>query len=218
MKSLRILIADDHPLVRQGIRTVIEAQPGWTLGWEADDGREAVRLALKYQPDVIILDLSMPELNGIDATRYILKEIPSAAILILTMHESENLAADILEAGAYGYVLKSDTPRLLVSAIESVADHKPFFAGKAGALLIQSHLKTVKGGQEEGGRGARLSSREREIVQLLAEGNTNKDVATRLGISVKTVDAHRTNIMRRLGFHSIAELVRYAVREKIIQA
>lgn len=207
MKKLRILIADDHPLVRQGLRSVLEAQPGWSVCGEAENGRSAVKLGLELKPDVFLIDVTMPELNGLDATRQICRERPDAAILILTMHESDQLFADLRRAGARGCILKSDSPRQLLAAVESVASgHQYFTRGADGPSQRASE-----------GEASRLSAREREIVQLLAEGRTNKEIATLLGIAYKTVDAHRTNVMRRLRMHSVAELVRYAIRERIIQ-
>ena len=214
MKNLRILIADDHALVRRGLRSVLEAQPGWTVCGEAQDGREAVKLGLKLRPHIFLLDVTMPELNGLDATRQICRSLPGTPVLILTMHESEELCAEAVQAGASGCVLKSDSPRQLLAAVEAVAAGGKYFTRPTG-------YATQSGGQRLGGGGAlppRLSAREREIVQLLAEGHTSKEIASRLGIAFKTVDAHRTNIMRRLNIHALADLVRYAVRERIIQA
>ena len=213
MSNLRILIADDHALVRQGLRSVLEAQTGWTVCGEAQDGREAVKLALKLRPDIVLLDVTMPELNGLDATRQICRRLPGTPILILTMHESEELCGEAIQAGASGCVLKSDSPRQLLAAVEAVAAGGKYFTRPTGDA-------TQAGGQRVGGSPVlpRLSAREREIVQLLAEGRTSKEIASRLGIAFKTVDAHRTNIMRRLNVHAVADLVRYAVRERIIQA
>ena len=211
MKKLRILIADDHPLVRHGLRSVLEAQEGWTVCGEAENGRKAVKLGLELKPDVFLMDVTMPELNGLDATRQLCRERPNAAILILTMHESDQLCADLIRAGARGCVLKSDSPRQLLAAVEAVASGKQYFTS------LVSADNNVSGGSA-GRTPARLSAREREIVQLLAEGRSNKEIATLLGIAFKTVDAHRTNIMKRLNLHSVAEVVRYAVRERIIQA
>lgn len=213
MKSLRILIADDHSLVRRGLRSVLEAQTEWIVCGEAQDGREAVKLALKLRPDIVLLDVTMPELNGLDATRQIYRRLPGTPILILTMHESEELCGEAIQAGASGCVLKSDSPRQLLAAVEAVAAGGKYFTRPTGHA-------TQSGGQRLGGGPVlpRLSAREREIVQLLAEGHTSKEIASRLGIAFKTVDAHRTNIMRRLNVHAVADLVRYAVRERIIQA
>jgi DNA-binding NarL/FixJ family response regulator len=211
MKKLRILIADDHPLVRQGLRSVLEAQEGWTVCAEAENGRSAVKLGLELKPDVFLIDVTMPELNGLDATRQLCRERPNAAVLILTMHESDQLCADLMRAGARGCLLKSDSPRQLLAAVEAVASGKQYFTSFVGAGRSSSSETPVRS-------PARLSAREREIVQLLAEGRTNKEIATFLGIAFKTVDAHRTNIMKRLNMHSVAELVRYAIRERIIEA
>jgi DNA-binding NarL/FixJ family response regulator len=210
MKKLRILIADDHPLVRQGLRSVLEAQPGWTVCAEAEDGRDAVRLGLEQKPDVFLIDFSMPELNGLEATRQIRRERPDAAILILTMHESDQLCADLIEAGASGCVLKKDSLRQLLAGVEAVAAGKQYFT-----RLISRQSDDAEGIIER--VPERLSAREREIIQLLGEGHTSKEIATLLAVAYKTVDAHRTNIMRRLNLHSVADLVRYAIREGIIQ-
>lgn len=215
MKNLRILIADDHPLVRHGLRSVLETQKGWTVCGEAEDGRSAVKLGLELKPDVFLIDVTMPELNGLDATRQICRERPNAPILILTMHESDQLRVDLLRAGARGCLLKSDSPRQLLAAVEAVASGKSYFTNRVSGASGQSDRTSNKPTAET---PARLSAREREIVQLLAEGRTNKEIATLLSIAYKTVDAHRTNIMKRLNMHSLAELVRYAVRERIIQA
>ena len=209
MKSLRILIADDHALVRQGLRSVLEARTGWTVCGEAENGREAVKLGLKLLPDIFLLDVTMPELNGLDAARQISRSAGKAPILILTMHDSEELCGEAVQAGASGCVLKSDSPRQLLAAVEAIA---------AGGTYFTRTLPSQSGGLRQGAVPPRLSAREREIVQLLAEGHTGKEIASRLGIAFKTVDAHRTNIMRRLNIHAVADLVRYAVRERIIQA
>lgn len=215
---MQILIADDHELVRNGLRTVLENQPGWKVCGEAVNGRQAVELAKKLRPDVIVMDVTMPELNGLEATRQICKALPKAEVLILTMHESEQLVSEVLAAGARGYILKADTSRLLVSAIESLSRHNPFFTGKVSVVVLGGYLKP--GGSTKGADQilAGLTAREREIVQLLAEGRSNKEVAVTLGISVKTVDAHRANVMHKLNLHSVTDLVRYAVRNQIIAA
>lgn len=215
MKPLRILIVDDHALIRQGLRSMLEAQPGWTICGEAEDGRQAIQLSAELAPDVIVLDVSMPGLNGLDAIRPIREAAPEAEVLLLTMHESERLASDALRAGARGCVLKSDGPRQVIAAVEAVAAHRPYFTGKIAEMLLDRRAHPAAAGEAW---HSRLSLREREVVQLLAEGCTNKEIAARLGLSPKTADAHRTNIMRRLNLHSVAELVRYAIREGIIVA
>lgn len=214
MKNLKILIADDHALVRQGLRSVLEAQTGWSVCGEAQNGREAVKLGLKLRPDIFLLDITMPELNGLDATRQICRGLPGARILILTMHESEELCDEAVQAGASGCVLKSDSPRQLLAAVEAVAAGGKYFTRPTGRSMRSNGPRLGSGGTAP----PRLSAREREIVQLLAEGHTSKEIASQLGIAFKTVDAHRTNIMRRLNVHAVADLVRYAVRERIIQA
>jgi DNA-binding NarL/FixJ family response regulator len=218
MKTLQILIADDHELIREGLKARIEKQPGWKLCGEAANGRQAVEMARELKPNVVVLDISMPELNGLEAARQIRKLCPESEVLILTMQESEGLVRDVLHAGVRGFILKTDTTRLLITAIEALAQHEPFFTGKVSELVLGGFLDPARAAQHGGGERCRLSPREGEIIQLIAEGRSNKEVATQLGISVKTVDAHRTNIMRRLNLHSVAELVRYAIREKIIEA
>ena len=215
MKNLKILIADDHELIREGLKTRLEKQDGWHVCGEAVNGRHAVELARALMPDVAVLDISMPELNGIEAARQIRKECPKTAVLILTMQESEGLVRDVLAAGARGFVLKTDTTRLLVSAVEALAQGEPFFTGKVSKLVLGGFLDPDRATRADEARC--LSPREREIAQLLAEAKTNKEVAATLGVSVKTIDAHRANIMRKLNLHSVAELVRYAIREKLIE-
>lgn len=217
MKTLHILIADDHELIRDGLRTRIEKQPQWKVCGEAVNGRQAVEMARNFQPEIVVLDISMPELNGIEATRQIRKECPHTEVLILTMQESEGLVRDVLAAGARGFILKTDTARLLVAAIEALAQHQPFFTGQVSDLVLGGFLDPSRVAVVEQREGGRLSPREREIAQLLAEGRTNKGVAAGLGVSVKTIDAHRANIMRKLNLHSVTELVRYAIRNKLIE-
>jgi DNA-binding NarL/FixJ family response regulator len=215
MKPVRILIADDHELVRRGLAAQISHHADWTVVAEATNGREAVELALRLKPDLIVLDLTMPELNGLSATRRILAETPAARILILTAHESQQLVREVLAAGAQGYALKSDAGRTLNAALEALLDGRPFFTSKVARIVLEGYLRAPAG--EPAGAPA-LSARELEIVQLLAEGKSNKDVAKALGISVKTAETHRGNIMRKTGFGSLADLVRYAIRNGIIEA
>ncbi len=217
MSALQILIADDHELVRQGFRRVLDARPEWAICGEATDGRQAVDMAALLHPDIVVMDIGMPKLNGLDATREILKERPETEVLVLTMEDSECVIRDVLAAGARGYLLKTDTSQLLISAIETVATHKPFLTGAAAGLVLESFLSPELAAAA-GAAPPRLSARERQIVQSLAEGGANKQVARNLHISVKTVEAHRSNIMHKLGLHSIADLVRYAIRNRIIQA
>jgi DNA-binding NarL/FixJ family response regulator len=218
MKDLRILIADDHNLVRRGLKALIESRPGWLVCGEAHTGRDAAVKAEQMKPDVVILDISMPGLNGVEAARRIRKSSPSTEILILSVHYSDQLIRDILDAGARGYVMKSDSDRDLIVAVQAMADHKPFFTSKATELMLTNFCQSGPQPQLKELAADRLTSREREIVQLLSEGRSSKEVAAVLGISVKTADTHRANIMRKLNLHSVSELVLYAVRNQIIQA
>lgn len=211
MKSLRILLADDHEMVRQGLRAVIEEQRGWEVCGEARTGREAVDKAGELKPDVVIMDFTMPELNGMEATRQIHAALPRTQVLILTMHESEELVREVLAAGARGYMLKSDAGRALVDAIQALADNKPYFTSKVSALVLQGYLNPTTR------ENPTLTPREREIVQLVAEGKSTKEVADKLNISPKTAETHRTNIMRKLNLHSVSGLVRYAIRNRLVE-
>lgn len=217
MKTLRVLVADDHDLMRRGLKSLLESHAGWSVCAEAHTGREAVAKAEELKPDIVILDITMPELNGVEAARRILKASPNTEILVLSVHYSDQLIRDILDAGVRGYIVKSDSDRDLTIAIEALSNHKPFFTPRATELILNNF--NSKGGTTEVPDviGDRLTSREREIVQLLSEGKTSKEVASILGISVKTAETHRANIMRKLEIHSVSELVRYAVRNQIIE-
>lgn len=220
MANLRLLVADDHDVVRRGVRTLLEEQPGWEVAAEASDGREAVEKAKLVQPDVTILDLSMPELNGLEAAREILKTVQTK-VLILTMYDSDPLIRQTLEAGARGYLLKSDAGRDLVSAVDALRRNKTFFTPKVAQMVLEGYLgRPTKENEDDSNRknGLRLTARQKQILQLLAEGKSSKEVAVALNISVKTAETHRANIMRRLDCHSVTELVRYAIRNHIIEA
>lgn len=218
MADLRILVADDHDVVRSGLRALLEAKAGWEVCDEAATGREAVQKAEQLKPDVVVLDIAMPELNGLEAARQILKAAPRIEIVILTMHDSDQLIREVLEAGAHGFVMKSDAGRDLVTAVEAVAQHKTFFTSTVSERVLGGYLGRQSQSTEEALSRERLTPREREIVQLLAEGNSNKEVAATLGISVKTAETHRSNIMRKLNIHSVTELVHYALRNNIIHS
>jgi DNA-binding NarL/FixJ family response regulator len=214
MKPLRIMLADDHEIMRRGLRAIINEHPGWEICGEASDGREAVELAQKLRPDVIVMDLAMPTLNGIEATRQIRKLLPRTEILVLTFDESEALAGEVIAVGARGYVLKNDVSRVLEQAIENLSNHRPYFTSKAAEVLLKGFGQEKK--TEPAATTDPLTPREREVVQLVAEGRSTKEVAHVLGISAKTAENHRTNIMRKLKINSATELVRYAIRNKII--
>jgi DNA-binding NarL/FixJ family response regulator len=213
-KPLRIMIVDDHEVMRRGLRAVIEGEPGWTVCAEAAGGREALALAKKENPDVVILDISMPGLNGLEAARRLRATVPRSELLVLTMHDSDVLLRQAVESGVRGFVLKSDAGRELVAAIHALRDDKPFFSSSVAGRLASGYLRN---GQSDASPQSRLTARETEIVQLLAEGKSNKEVAVALDITVKTAETHRTNILRKLELHSLADLVRYAVRNKIIE-
>jgi DNA-binding NarL/FixJ family response regulator len=218
MRALRILVADDHDLMRRGLRSLLESRSGWMVCGEAQTGREAVSMAADLKPDIVILDITMPELNGVEAARRILKESPNTEVLVLSVHYSDQLIRDILDAGVRGYIVKSDSDRDLLVAVEALANHKPFFTPRATELILSNfNNKGASPSELPEWIGDRLTSREREIVQLLSEGKSSKEVASALSISVKTAETHRANIMRKLEIHSVSELVRYAVRNQIIE-
>jgi len=219
MSSISILIADDHEFVRKGIRSVLQTRPGWEVVAESSDGRDAVKKAQQLKPHVAILDISMPLLNGLEAARQISKTAPQTKMLILTMHDADPMIQQILEAGARGYLLKSDAVNDLVSAVEALLRNKTFFTPKVGQIVLEGYLgKSPKAADGDPANALRLTARQRQIVQLLAEGKSSKEVAVTLDISVKTAETHRANIMRRLDCHSVTDLVRYAIRNGITQA
>jgi DNA-binding NarL/FixJ family response regulator len=214
MTPARILIADDHELLRRGLVAELSQVPGWVVVAEVENGRAAVTSAAELKPDLVVLDLTMPELNGLEAARRILAADPSTRILILTAHESEQLVREVLSVGARGYVLKSDAGRILVVALQALLEGGSFFTSSVARMVMEGYLRNEPG---EASAALTLSGREREVVQLLAEGNSNKDVARALNISVKTAETHRSNIMRKLRLGSLPELVRYAIRNNIIE-
>jgi DNA-binding NarL/FixJ family response regulator len=208
----RILIADDHEVVRSGLRSILEAHDGWQVVAEACDGKEAIAKAVETKPDVAIIDYSLPMMNGVEATRQIRARVPGAEILIFTMHDSDVLIGDLLEAGARAYLLKSDAKQYLVAAVESLAGHRPFFTGRVSEQLLETFLAKHQIKTEAG-----LSPRERVIVQLIAEGHSNKEMGEILNLSVKTIETHRAAAMRKINVTSTAAIVRYAIRNKLIE-
>ena len=213
--TIRVVLADDHFIVRQGLRALLDAEPRCEVLGEASTGREVVEQTVSLRPDVVVLDARMPELNGVEATRQIRRESPDSRVLVLTMHDSEYLIQELLRAGALGYVLKTDAARDLILAVESVSEGRPFFTSPVARLVLQGYLNSVP---DDPQAAPGLSPRQREVVQLLAEGRSNKEVASTLRISLKTAERHRANVMRALNLRSICELVHYAVRQNIIEA
>jgi DNA-binding NarL/FixJ family response regulator len=211
---VRILLADDHAVVRRGLRALLEAQQDFEVCAEASNGREAVELALQHRPDVAVLDISLTILSGIEATRQIRRDTPATEVMIFTLRENENEIRDVLHAGARGYVLKSEADEQIVRAIETLARHHAFFSDHVSETLLDKLVEQSGGANS----ASMLTAREREVVQLIAEGNSNKKIAQLLSISVKTVETHRSASMRKLDIHSTADLVRYAVRHKLIIA
>jgi DNA-binding NarL/FixJ family response regulator len=212
MAILKILLADGHDIVRRGLRSLLSSHPRWHICGEAKSGMDAVRLAAKLKPDLVILALEMAGLSGIEVTRQIVQSRPATQILIYTIHDEEYLLVEALRAGARGHVLKSDSEDTLIEAIKSLEKHSPYFSTRAAETLVHQLVKS-----EVALNNTRVTGRERQIVQLLADGKSNKETATHLSISIKTVEAHRSAIMRKFGFKSIAELVRYAIRNRIIE-
>jgi DNA-binding NarL/FixJ family response regulator len=215
LSDLRILIADDHEVARKGIRSLVESHAGWEVCGEARDGREAVASAGDLKPDIFLLDIGMPNLNGLDAARQILTIIPEARILILTVHDSDQVVREVLAAGARGFLLKSDTGRDLVAAVEALHFGRTFFTSRVAQMMLDGYLRPNN--ESETSNQCVLTPREREVIQLVAEGKSTKEVATALSLSVKTAETHRTNLMRKLDLHSVADLTLYAVRNGIVQ-
>jgi DNA-binding NarL/FixJ family response regulator len=217
MNRLRILVADDHEIVRRGLVSLIKSHPDWEICAEADNGRQAVEKTSESKPDIAILDIGMPVLNGLEATRQILREHPGVRVLILTITDSDQAVQAVLDAGARGFLLKSDAARDLVTAVEALAHNKTFFTARVADLVLSGYLNRTQRSAKNNISLPGLTSREREVVQLLAEGKSTKEVACHLDLSVKTAETHRSNIMRKLGLHSVSELVLYAVRNNIVQ-
>jgi DNA-binding NarL/FixJ family response regulator len=211
LSMTRILIADDHDVVRSGVRAILETQTGWAVVGEAVDGKDAVDQALATRPDVVVLDYGLPMMNGIEATRQIRTRVPGAEVLIFTMHDTATLVREVLEAGARGFLLKSDARRFLIAAVESLAAHKPFFTSKVSEALLEAYL--AKGTAVN----SVLTSREKSVVQLIAEGRTNKKIADVLSIGTKTVETHRASAMHKLNLDTTAALIRFAIRNKIVE-
>jgi DNA-binding NarL/FixJ family response regulator len=215
-KKLRILVADDHELVRRGIRGLLRARHDWKVVGEAANGREAVEKAKKLKPDVAILDISMPDLDGLQTTRQIREAAPRASVVILTMHESDQMVRRVLEAGALGYVLKSDLATRLVRAVIDVSAGRLSLTPRVSDIVLKGFLRNAGQPEPKENSRARPTPREFEIIKLLAQGKANKEIAAELEITIRTVETHRAKIMLKLGLHSLAELIHYAIRNKVV--
>lgn len=214
-QKLRIVVADDHELVRRGIRELLQIQRGWKVVGEAAGGREAVEKVKKLKPDVAILDITMPDMDGLEATRQI-RDVAETRVLILTMHESDQMVRRVLEAGARGYVLKSDMAIHLVQAVKDLAHGKISLTPKVSEIVLEGFLKVGVRAKPIGQSQPQPTPREAEIIRLLAEGKANKEIAMKLGIAVRTVETHRGRIMMKMGFHSLSDLIHYAIHDKMI--
>jgi len=216
--KLRILIADDHEVVRRGLCTLLQTHEGWEICGEATDGRDAVEKAKHLKPDVVILDVGMPNLNGLAATRQLVQHDPRCKVIVLTITDSDQVIREALDAGARGFVLKSDAARDLVAAVEALQRNRMFFTSRVNDMVLAGFLdKGHSTASVTAPRLPELTPREREVIQLLAEGKSSKEVASLLNLSTKTAETHRSNIMRKLGFHSIRDLVVYSIKNNIIQ-
>jgi DNA-binding NarL/FixJ family response regulator len=213
MSRIRILLADDHEIVREGLRAMIRPEEGWEVCGDASTGREAVALTAKLKPDIVIMDIGMPELNGLEAARQIKRMAPNTEVLIFTANETEEVVRQVFQAGARGYLLKSEANKHLIPALQMLSKHRTYFSSVVSEMVFAGLLHGKLGSED-----AALTPRERETVQLIAEGKSNKEIAVIFGISVKTVETHRATIMRKLRLESVAALVKYAVRNGIVQA
>ncbi len=216
MKPLRILVVDDHDVVREGLCALLAPQKHWQVCGEAASGPEAVERAVQLRPDLVLMDYTLPQMDGLDATRRIREALPQTEVLMLTVHDSEALIKEAFLAGAKAFVVKTDTRRHLIPALEALARHQPFFTSRASAVVLKEFLHSATSAGRSSRSSSGLTQRERQIVRLIAEGKASKDIAAKLGISVRTVQAHRTNLMRKLDLHSVGSLVRHAIQNKII--
>lgn len=213
---LRIVVVDDHELVRRGIRDLLQAQQGWKVVGEAGRGQDGVRLVKKLRPDIAILDITMPDIDGLETTRQIRKAAMETRVLILSMHESDQMVRRVLEAGARGYVLKSDMAVQLVQAVKDLASGKISLTPKVSEIVVEGFLRARAENKQNGHSQPQPTLREREVIRLLAGGKSNKEIATELGITLRTVETHRGRIMMKMGFHCLTDLVHYAIRDRLV--
>jgi DNA-binding NarL/FixJ family response regulator len=218
MEKIKVLLADDHTVVRQGLRALLEAEHDITIVGEAETGRQALRLALKLLPDVVVMDVAMPELNGLEATRQIIKEIPNVRVLVLSSYSDDEYVRQVTEAGAAGYLLKQTAAEDLIRAIREARNGNAFFSPAISKRLLESYREAFLKGAPAGTRIDRLTSRESEVLQLVAEGKVNKQISAELCVSVKTVEKHRQQVMNKLNIHDVAGLTRYAISKGIIES
>jgi DNA-binding NarL/FixJ family response regulator len=219
-KPYRVLVADDHAVVRRGVRALLESQPGIEVCWEASTGVEAIEHVRRNKPNLVLLDLTMPEMNGLEVARVIRDESPETDVLIFTMHFSEDVAREVLRCGARGYVLKSDADTELLAAVRHVQQHKPFFTGRLAMTMVETFVNDQRDDVARTDHpipGCPLTAREIEIVQLLATGKISKEVATAIGISTRTVESHRNHIMKKMNFASFSDLMRFAIRSNLVE-
>jgi two-component system, NarL family, response regulator NreC len=216
-KPYRILLVDDHPVILRGLRNLLESQPGLEICSEASTGAEAIEYVKNEKPDLVMLDLTMPDISGLDVARAVRQESPSTEVLVVTMHFSEELAREVLRSGALGYVLKSDADSELLAAVDHVRHHQLFFTNKLAVSMAQDFARSVRNDGEQGAQpGSALTLREIAVVRLLAEGKSNKQAAWELGVSARTVESHRSHIMDKMSFSSFSDLIRFALRSGII--
>lgn len=217
MGKIRILVVDDHHVVRRGVRDLLETHEGWTVCGEAGTGAEAVEQAKRLKPDIVLMDISMPEMDGLEAVRQIRAFAPEIEILALTMHDSESTFREVVKAGARGYVLKADLDGRLIEAVESLSGHQAFFSPSMSEMILEEISEGKGHAHTDAGDAGALTPRQRQVVQLLSQGKSNKEVATALGISTRTAETHRHQIMTRLKIQSLSELVLFAVRNRLIE-
>jgi len=214
---VRIMLVDDHDIVRKGLRAVLSSHPSWQVCAEAGNGRDAIATALAEKPDLIVMDINMPGLSGLDATKEILSQLPLTQVLILSAHESENLIRQMLVSGARGYVLKSDISDDLVGAVEALCHGRLYFTSSLSGFVLNESRRGISLDEAVQSGWQPLTAREREVLKLLAEGRSNKEIAAEIGVSVRTVETHRGNIMHKVGAHSLSDLMRYAVQNEIVR-